>query len=123
MNIKTTSIFFMAIFTPSFAFANCGLFPSRPALLNEVQIDVKQLEALEPQLDLYLQNMDSYQACIDSEVALLDPELENYLTNFEDKARLWDAAEEQKRLANDRYNMHINTVDTALPEEINAQTE
>ncbi|MFT6098154.1 MAG: hypothetical protein ACJAYF_000690 [Arenicella sp.] len=116
-------VFLAAFFSSQFAFANCGAMPQRPILLNEVQVDIKQLEALESQFDLYLQSIDSYQACIDSEVTLLDTETENYLTNFEDKARLWDAAEEQKLLANDRYNMHIKTVDTTLPEEMNAQAE
>ena len=116
-------VFFATLFAYQFAFANCGAMPQRPILLNEVQIDIKQLEALEPQFDLYLQSIDSYQACVDSEVTLLDTESENYLTDFEDKTRLWDAAEEQKLLANDRYNMHIKTVDTTLPEETNTQAE
>jgi hypothetical protein len=116
-------VFLAALFASKCAFANCGTMPQPPLLLNEVQIDIKQLEALEPLFDLYLQSIDSYQACIDSEVTLLDAESENYLTNFEDKTRLWDAADEQKLLANDRYNTHIKTVDIALPEETNTQAE
>jgi len=115
------NIFLIAFFTSQSAFAKCGPIPVQPALLNETQIDIKQLEALEPQFAVYLESVDFYQACIDNEVTSIDVDSEDYQTAFEDKTRLWDAAEEQKLLANERYNMHIETVDTALSEEANTQ--
>jgi len=116
-------VFLIAFFTSQFAFANCGSVPAQPALLDEAQIDIKQLEALEPQFEAYLQSIDSYQACIDNEITSLDPESEDYQTVFQDKTRLWDAAEEQKLLAIGRYNTHIETVDTVLQEEASTQSQ
>jgi len=116
-------VFIVIFFASKFALASCGSLPGQPALLNEPQLNLTQLEILEPQFEVYLESLESYQACIDVESGSIDPDTEDYQAIYQDWSLLREAAEEQKLLAIDRYNTHIETVDTQLSEEASTQSQ
>ena len=113
----TTLVFFFMTFTTKVVFANCGEIPEAPGLLQMNRVNTEQLESLDDQLNGYLVSIQAFQDCVDGKVVGLDPEAENYDTLFEDLMILMDSAEQQKLLAVDKFNMHVDTVETESEQE------
>ena len=115
--MKFIAVLLLITLVPMQAFASCGEVPPAPGLLQTYQVNTEQLESLDDQLNGYLLSIQGYQDCIDGQVVGLDPEAEDYDTLFEDLMILMDAAEQQKLLAVQRFNQHVDTVDTESEEE------
>jgi hypothetical protein len=118
MKYIVSVVFFVAC-APQVALANCGDIPAAPSLLQMDQVNTVQLELLDDQLNGYLETIQAFQDCIDGQVVGLDPEAENYDTMFEDLMILMDSSEQQKLLAVEKFNMHVDTVETESESEPN----
>ena len=94
------------------AFANCGVNPSAPVELEQVQLTVQQLQTLESQLDGYFAEVDSYKFCIDQQVSQLAPadaplevfDSPEYQAQFDELASLLKDAESRKTATVERFN-------------------
>lgn len=97
--------------TPYHVLASCGSIPDAPELLNKQRVNTVELSSLDQQFTIYLDAIEQFQDCIDSSVISLDIESETYESDFQDLMMSMELAEQQKLLAADQFNVHVDTVD------------
>jgi len=98
--------------TPAFAFDNCGNAPTSPLLLDQTQLTNEQLANIEPQMETYFENVESYRACIDSAVSSLAPadateefyESSEYLLHFDALSQKSSLAQRRMDEVIERFN-------------------
>lgn len=108
----------LCLMFPLVALADCGYVPSPPAMLQQPQLSSARFVELEPQMEAYFAEIESYKTCIDGETNQLLPvgaseedyESQQYQTSFDVLMQKINSSNDAKLRTIERYNFLIEHV-------------
>lgn len=108
----------LCLMFPFSALADCGYIPTPPVMLQQSQLTSAQFTELEPQMEAYFAEIETYKTCIDGETNQLLPvganeedyESQQYQTAFDVLMQKINSSNEAKLRTIARYNFLIENV-------------